>query len=129
MSVHTTHVPTREEVVATYSKPMPKTIGTAALVLSAIGLIVFIIGLFVAPDRVWRAYHVNWLFWASLSSAGVVFVAVQRITTARWSRAIIRFEEGFVAFMPVAFVLLLLTVFAGKNHIFLWTPERPPVTE
>ena len=129
MSAHITHEPTREEVVATYSRPMPKTIGTVALVLSVIGLIVFIIGLFVAPDRVWRAYHVNWLFFASLSSAGVVFVAVQRITTARWSRAIIRFMEGYVAFLPVAFVLLLLTVFAGKGHIFPWTHERPPVSE
>ncbi|HEX5970347.1 MAG TPA: hypothetical protein VFY85_00360 [Gemmatimonadaceae bacterium] len=129
MSDHATHTPTRDEVVATYSKPMSGTMGTAALVLAAIGLIVFIIGLFVAPDRVWRAYHVNWLFFASLSSAGVVFVAVQRITTARWSRAIIRFMEGYVAFLPVAFVLLLLTVFAGKGHIFPWTHERPPVTE
>jgi hypothetical protein len=129
VSAHTSHAPTRDEVVATYSKPMPKTVGTAAAVLAVIGLIVFIIGLFVAPDRVWRAYHVNWLFWASLSSAGVVFVAVQRITTARWSRAIIRFMEGYVAFLPVAFVLLLLTVFAGKGHIFPWTHERPPVTE
>jgi hypothetical protein len=115
--------------VASYRKPRPGTMGTAALVLAAIGLIVFIIGLFVAPDRVWRAYHVNWLFFASLSSAGVVFVAVQRITTARWSRAIIRFMEGYVAFLPVAFVLLLLTVFAGKGHIFPWTHERPPVSE
>ena len=129
MSAHDTHTPTRDEVLATYSKPMPTTIGTAALVLAAIGLIVFVIGLFIAPDRVWRAYHVNWLFFASLSSAGVVFVAVQRITTARWSRAIIRFMEGYVAFLPVAFVLLLLTVFAGKGHIFPWTHERPPVTE
>ena len=129
MSAHTTHEPTRDEIIATYSKPMPKTLGTAAVVLAVIGLIVFIIGLFVAPDRVWRAYHVNWLFWASLSSAGVVFVAVQRITTARWSRAIIRFMEGYVAFLPIAFILLLLTVFAGKGHIFPWTHERPPVTE
>ena len=35
-----------------------------------------------------------------------MFVAVQRITTARWSRPIIRFIEGYVAFLPVAFVLL-----------------------
>jgi len=129
VSIHSNHEPTRDELVALYGKPLPKTIGTVTLALSVIGLIVFVIGLFVAPDRVWRAYHVNWLFFASLSSAGVVFVAVQRITTARWSRAIIRFMEGYVAFLPVAFVLLLLTVFAGKNHVFPWTHERPPVTE
>jgi hypothetical protein len=129
VSAHAVYVPTRDEVVAAYTKPMPKAVGTTALVLSVIGLIAFVVGLFVAPDRVWRAYHVNWLFFASLSSAGVVFVAVQRITTARWSRAIIRFMEGYVAFLPVAFVLLLLSVFAGKGHIFPWTHEVPPVTE
>jgi hypothetical protein len=129
VSAHAVYVPTRDEVVAAYTKPMPKAVGTTALVLSVIGLIAFVVGLFVAPDRVWRAYHVNWLFFASLSSAGVVFVAVQRITTARWSRAIIRFMEGYVAFLPVAFVLLLLSVFVGKGHIFPWTHEAPPVTE
>jgi hypothetical protein len=129
MSLHHVHLPTRDELVATFSKPAPKTAGTLSLVLGVLGLLVFVIGLFVAPDRVWRAYHANWLFWASLSSAGVVFVAVQRITTARWSRPIVRLLEGFVAFLPVAFVLLLISLFIGKGHIFPWTHERPPVAE
>ncbi|MFI5256831.1 MAG: hypothetical protein ACHQRK_06165 [Gemmatimonadales bacterium] len=129
MSIHSVHVPTRDEVVAAYTRPLPRWIGLSTIILSAIGLVVFVIGLFVAPDRVWRAYHVNWLFFASMSSGGVVFVAVQRITTARWSRAIIRFMEGYAAFLPVAFVMLLVTLFAGKNHIFPWTHEVPPVSE
>jgi hypothetical protein len=123
------HVPTREDLVATFSKPTPKSVGTLSLVLTALGLLVFVIGLFVAPDRVWRAYHANWLFFASLSSAGVVFVAVQRITTARWSRPIVRLLEGFVAFLPIAFALLLITLFVGKGYVFPWTHERPPVAE
>jgi hypothetical protein len=69
------------------------------------------------------------LYFTALSSAGVLFVAVQRITTARWSRAIIRLMEGYVAFLPVAFVLLLVDIFLGKNHIFPWTHEVPPVAE
>jgi hypothetical protein len=129
MSLHAVHVPTREELVATYSKPLPKAAGVIALVLSLIGTIVFVVGLFVAPDRAWRAYHANWLFFTVLSSAGVMFVAVQRITTARWSRAIIRLQEGYVAFLPVAFLLLVISIFLGKSHIFPWTHERPPVAE
>ena len=70
-----------------------------------------------SPDRAWRAFHVNWLFFATLSQAGVMFVAVQRITTARWSRAVIRFIEGYVAFLPVAFVLLLLILLGGDAHL------------
>ena len=66
---------------------------------------------------------------AVMSTAGVTFVAVQRITTARWSRGVIRLMEGYVAFLPVAFVFLLLTVFFGKNHVFPWTHEAYPVPE
>ena len=129
MSMHSVHLPSREELVATYSKPLPKALGTTALVAAVLGAIVFIAGLFVAPERAWRAYHVSWLFFTSLSSAGVMFVAVQRITTARWSRPIVRLLEGYVAFLPVSFVLLLLSLFLGKNYIFPWTHERPPVAE
>lgn len=129
MSLHPVHVPTRDEVIAATSKPIPKSLSTIALVLTVVGLVAFVVGLFVAPDRAWRAFHFNWLFWASLSSAGVVFVAVQRITTARWSRSVIRFMEGYVAFLPVAFVLLLVILFAGAGNIFPWTHEAPPVHE
>jgi hypothetical protein len=98
----------------------------------ALGWLGFAIELFRDADRTWRAFHVAWLFFTSLSSAGVLFVAVQRITTARWSRAVIRFEEGFVAFLPVAFVLLLVSLFAAKGHVFPWAPgsgETMPVPE
>ena len=129
MSLHPVHVPTREEVVRAYTKPIPQALSITCLALAAVGTLAFIAGLLLDADRAWRAYHVSWLFFTSLSSAGVMFVAVQRITTARWSRAIIRFEEGFVAFLPIAFVMLVLSVFLGKNHIFPWTHEAPPVAE
>ena len=129
MSLHSVHVPTRDEVIAAYEKPIPRTVGLACMALAALGVLVFIAGLFVDADRAWRAYHVSWLFFTVLSSAGVVFAAVQRITTARWSRPIIRFIEGYVAFLPLAFVLLLLTLTLGKGHIFPWTHEVAPNPE
>jgi hypothetical protein len=129
MSLHPARVFTRQEAIAATSRPIGRQLHLATLVLFVIGALAFVIGLFVAPDRVWRAFHTNWLFFTVLSSAGVTFVAVQRITTARWSREIIRFLEGYVAFLPVAFVFLLLIVFAGKNHIFPWTHEAYPVPE
>ena len=111
------------------SRPIPARVYTGLLVLLVVGLATFVIGLFVDPDRAWRAFHANWLFFTVISSAGVTFVAVQRITTARWSREIIRFMEGYVAFLPVAFVFLLFTVLFGKNHVFPWTHEAYPVPE
>lgn len=129
MSHDHTPVLTRQEAIAATSRPLPARLYAVTLALFVIGAIVFIAGLFLAPDRAWRAFHQNWLFFTTLSSAGVAFVAVQRITTARWSREIIRFLEGYVAFLPVAFVFLLLIVLAGKNHIFPWTHEAYPVSE
>ncbi|MGH7638973.1 MAG: hypothetical protein ACREOK_15090 [Gemmatimonadaceae bacterium] len=129
MSHHPLPVFTRQQAIAMTSRPIGGGLYTAMLVLFVIGAIVFIAGLFLAPDRAWRAFHTNWLFFAAMSQAGVTFVAVQRITTARWSREVIRFLEGYVAFLPVAFVFLLLIVFAGKGHIFPWTHEPYPVPE
>lgn len=119
----------RTDVIARTSAPVSSRVLTLSLVLLAVGTITFVAGLFVDPDRVWRTFHANWLFFATLSSAGVTFVAVQRITTARWSREIIRFMEGYVAFLPVALVFLALSVLVGKGHIFNWTHEAYPNPE
>jgi hypothetical protein len=129
VSLHPVRVRTRDEVLAASSKPIPASLKTALLALATIGGLVFLVGLFAAPDRAWRAFHFNWLFFATLTNAGVVFVAVQRITTARWSRAVIRFEEAYVAFLPVAFLFLLATLLFGRGYVFPWTHEAYPVPE
>jgi hypothetical protein len=128
MSHQHVHVPTREEILAGTSRPIPATLRTLAIVLAAIGTIVFIAGAVMGVERVWQALLVNWLYFTTISSAGVMFVAVQRITTARWSRSIIRFLEGYVAFLPVAFILLIL-IFIGRNHIFPWATEEIHIPE
>lgn len=112
----------REEIVVASSKSIPRVAYVVSGVLALLGALVFIVGAVLGQSRVWQALHFNWLFFASISQAAVVFVAVQRITTARWSRSIVRMLEGFVAFLPVAFVLLLL-IFLGTGHIFPWAHE------
>jgi len=129
MSHHDAHALSRDEVLVGIDRPSAPILKTVSIVLAAIGLIVFIIGLFIQPDRTWQSLLVNWLYFTSISSAGVMFVAVQRITTARWSRPIIRFLEGYVAFLPVAFVLLLLLIFFGKHHVFWWFNRVPEIHE
>ena len=129
MSAHDIRVATREDVLAVADRPVAKTLATLSLILAALGALVFIVGVFLAPDRAWKALHFNWLFFTSISSAGVMFVAIQRITTARWSRAVIRFMEGYAAFLPIAFLLLALIVLVGREHVFAWTHETPPHAE
>lgn len=126
MSLHAPRVPTRDELLAATSKPLPRSLTTISLVLAVVGAVTFVAGLFVNPDRAWHAWHFNWLFFAGLSSGGAAIVAVQRITTARWSRPVVRMLEGFVAFLPVAFVFLLVTLFFGKHYVFPWTHGTEP---
>ena len=128
MSHQHVHVPTRDEIVAGTSRPIPAGLRMLSLILAAIGAVVFIAGAVMGVDRVWQALLVNWLYFTTISSAGVMFVAVQRITTARWSRSIIRFLEGYVAWLPVAFLLLIL-IFIGKDHIFPWATQEIHVPE
>ena len=130
MSAHdSTHIPTRAELIAATDRPLPRSALYLCVALSVIGLAAFLFALLTDADRAWRAFHFNWLFFAATSQAGVVFVAVQRITTARWSRAVVRLLEGYVAFLPVAFVLLALTLTVGYGHVFPWTHEALPAAE
>ena len=120
MSAHA-HQPTREEVIRTIqNKPIPKSVRTAGLALTVIGAIVFLVGAVMGNQRAWTAFHINWLFFTIIASAGVMVTAVMRITTARWSRSVIRQMEGFVAFLPIAFVFLLVIIFAGGKNIYPW---------
>jgi hypothetical protein len=121
VSLHAVHVPTREELIrATANKPVSKTLKLASAALAALGAVVFIIGAVRGEDRAWLALMYNWLFFTIIASAGVAFSAVQRLTTARWSRPVVRFIEGYVAWLPVAFVLLLVILFFSGDHIFTW---------
>ena len=129
MSMHSDlDMPNRDQLVADTARPMPRWVTMGSTILALIGVVVFLIGAFMGESRVWQALHVNWLFFASISQAGVVFVAVQRITTARWSRPVIRLLEGYVAFLPVAFLLLIL-IFIGGKHIFPYATHHVPIPE
>lgn len=129
MSAHDVHVFSREEIISGTQTPVSKSIKMLCLAFAVIGAVVFLFGAFTGADRVWQALHVNWLFFTSVSSAAVMIVAVQRITTARWSRSIVRLLEGFVAFIPIALVLLLLILFVGKERIFPWAITTPSIAE
>ncbi|MES2525116.1 MAG: hypothetical protein V4617_20660 [Gemmatimonadota bacterium] len=125
------HYPARQEFARRLAgKAIPGTIKTVCLVLAVLGFGVFAFGAFTGVDRAWQALHFNWLYFTTVSTAGVAFAAVQRIVTARWSRPVVRFAEGFVAFLPLAFILLLLILFPGREHIFTWAGrEAIPVAE
>ncbi len=124
MSAHAAPALTREELVRVIAnKPVNPALKLAALAIGVLGTVLFVVGAVTGNDRAWLALHFNWLFFTITSSAAVTFAAVQRLTTARWSRSIVRMLEGFVAWLPVAFIILLAILFPGASHIFAWAKE------
>ncbi len=113
--------PPRDQLIDVLrTKTMPSAFKTTSLVLGVLGMLLFAVGAATGESRAWQSFLVNWLFFTTIASAGVMFVAVQRIVTARWSRGVIRFLEGFVAFLPFAAIGLLVIIFGGKSHIYPW---------
>ncbi len=120
MSDHGPSAPARDRVIAAGAIPLGGRIRQVSLVLAVIGLATFAYGAAIGNDRAWHAFQYNWLFFTLVSSAGVMFVAAQRIATARWSRGVIRFLEGMVSFLPFAWIGLVLLIVVGKGHVYPW---------
>lgn len=89
-------------------------------VLLVVGLIALVGAFFSDPARAWRAYHFNWLYFTSLAQGAVILAVVVTITRGLWSRPVRRLALSFVAFMPIAFVLVLPMLFFGTEAIFPW---------
>ncbi len=58
------------------------------IVLALVGLAVFILTLNgEQADRAWHLFHVNWVYFTGLTGGSFAFVAVQKVTKAKWSGA------------------------------------------
>ena len=102
--------------------------GGAAL----LGLVVWVlalIGTFGESERAWQAYLHAWLYFASLAVGAIAFAAALVVTGARWARSVRRFALAPVAFLPIAW-LLLIPILLKTTTLFPWAqhPEAlvPP---
>lgn len=116
---HASH--TKEVAFVRYEK-MPGGMRAAALGMIALGAIVWVLALLTNADRAWHAYLVNWLFFTSIAAGAFMLSVIVTITKGMWSRPIRRVALSFVAFLPIAFVLMLPMFFAADN-IFTWLHE------
>ncbi|TFG50105.1 MAG: hypothetical protein E4H38_04085 [Gemmatimonadales bacterium] len=89
-------------------------------VLTVAGLALFAVALSgTHSDRAWHLFHVNWVYFTGLTAGSFAFVAVQKITKAKWSGVIIRFAEAApFFFFPVSLAGFILIFTVGYHHIF-----------
>lgn len=93
------------------------------LIVVAAALVVTVISILIAaygPSRIWANILLNNQYFMGIALGGAFFVAVHRVGLAGWHTLIQRLPDAVSAFLPVAFVLMLMIYF-GMNHIYGWT--------
>lgn len=90
--------------------------------IAILGGVIFILGLFFAPERIWPNVLLANYYLLGLGLAGVFFIAIQYVSNAGWAAAIRRVPEAMTSVLPVAAVLMLLMIF-GIHTLYHWSHE------
>ncbi|NND60905.1 MAG: hypothetical protein HKN49_11625 [Gammaproteobacteria bacterium] len=74
----------------------------------------------------WGMFATTWLFLFSVSSFGVAFTAIMRLTGGKWARPLFRTAEVVtLAYLPFAFIGLLLIFYFARDQLFFWYQPAP----
>lgn len=98
-----------------------------ALVMA--GAFAFLFDLFYFPDHArlaWGSFFVNVIFWMGVAMGSIIICATFQIVRAQWSPPVRRFAEANVAYLPYAWISLMLTYF-GKEELFSWGKASRPL--
>jgi len=88
--------------------------------LIAIGVITFIAGFILNPERTWANYLLNNFYFISLAIGASFFISLQYISQSGWSAAFKRIPEAMAAYIPFAAVFFVLLIF-GVHHLYEWS--------
>ena len=87
-----------------------------------VGLAGFVFALSTDPDRAWQSYVSNWLFFTNVAMGAMLLTVVTWMTKSKWNWSVRRVSLSFVAFLPIAFVMLLPMLGLGDSF-FPWIEE------
>jgi len=94
--------------------------------MTVLGFVAFFAGLATDPETAWRAFHVNYLYFAAIAQAGVVLSCAFVIIGARWPGPVRRVAEGLGAWIPVTLVLAVIGFAFGRGYIYPWIADPLP---
>jgi hypothetical protein len=95
-------------------------VGLLFAAMAAVGAVAFFVQLGRNEKAAWASYVSNWLFFTSVAAGAVMFAAAAGIVKARWNWSVRRVSLAFVAFLPVAFVLLIPMLLGLRENYFPW---------
>ena len=95
-------------------------IKSTSMALIGVGLLSILVSFFINPVVAWVDYLVNTLYFVTVALSGVFFLAVTGVLQASWLTPYKRIPEAMTKFLPIGFVLMLVTFF-GLHTIYEWT--------
>lgn len=99
---------------------VPRKLSLITYGLMIIGIITFISGFILNPDRTWANYLLNNFYFISLAIGASFFISLQYISQSGWSAAFKRIPEAMAAYIPFAAVFFVLLIF-GVHHLYEWS--------
>lgn len=99
--------------------PDPSLVRTLRATAVAGGLL-FLVGLFVAPERAWAGYLIGFVYFVGLGLAGGLFVSVLTLSSARWATALRRIPEAMMTTLPAG-ALIGLVLVGGVPSLYEWS--------
>ncbi len=106
-------------------RDLPVALAGLCGLLVVVGVIAFLVGLAQDPATAWRAFHVNWLYFAGLAQGGLALSCALVIIGARWAGPIRHVAEGLAAWVPITFVLGCVGFFGGEYVFTHWWNGAP----
>jgi Ni/Fe-hydrogenase subunit HybB-like protein len=111
-------------------QPVNKGLVALLALLALLGGVVFIVMVSGDdPERGWHIFLVNFLVFTGMALGAVIFTAAASLSNARWHGPLRRIAEGFVAFLPVSYILYWVIILLGSEHIFPWLHAHGPLIE
>jgi hypothetical protein len=97
-----------------------RTADAVALACALLGAAAVSAGLYADASRTWANLLLDGFYFLSLALAGLVFLAIQYLSSAGWWSALRRVPEALMALVPLA-ALPMLGVFLGRRALYPWT--------
>jgi hypothetical protein len=90
--------------------------------LATLGGIVFLVGIYFAPERTWANLLVATCYFLGLGLAALFFVAVAYLSKAAWTTVFRRVPEAMAMTIPAGALLFAVTALGAKT-IYEWTHQ------
>jgi hypothetical protein len=89
-------------------------------ILPVVSLAVVLLGIAVAPERIWPNVLLSAMYFVGLGLGGMLFLAFLYMTSAGWSVCFKRVAEAIASTLPVGAVLVLFSL-GGIGVLYEWS--------